>query len=430
MVKFLVKSKKFLSSVRTASFFISLIIVSSIVGTFFNQPTIFTSRWYISILLLVVLSLFICSYNRFVFLIKAKKYNYLPHLKRTISITQPSGILTNLHLLEKSLKKKRFSILRIDNRIIAEKYSFSRWGSFIIHIGLIVMALGMISKVIPGWYLHDFIWLKEGESVSIPQTNYTLTNKQFLLEKHKNGSPKLYQTDVQLKNNENHMVSHSIRVNQPLKADRLSILQSDYQQVFSEMNIEIMDANKGKSIGNVTLDLFSPRQEIMLEKPYVLVVKDYFPNLVLAQNNQPISKDHFPKHPAFVFHIKNTETNDIIDKQWFILRNYTDPSLGQQTNFTVELQHVKQAFISGLILHRDVGSPLVFTGLFITVIGLFMALYFQHKKITITTTPNEIMLEARTNSNIEGLKLELTALIHQWIEEEEKQNGEMASHIL
>lgn len=413
MKKIIKKSINFLSSTRIAAILISAIIISSIIGTFTKSYSVFISWWYISLLLLMVISLVVCTSKRFSYLFKNKASSKANLKKKTsikISVTPDDQLLLQI---KEILKIKKFKIKEFNNALIAEKHSINRWGAFIIHLGIIVMALGIISRMIPGWYMQEYVWLAENEEFTIPQTNYSLKNNQFHVEHYEDGSPKLYQTDLQLLNlNTDEVIKeYLVQVNKALKFKKFSILQSDFQKIISEFNIKIIDKNTGKTLGNITLDPLNLNKKIPLVKPYELIINDYFPNLTLNMDNQPISKSLFPQNPAIVFQIKNNQTNSLSTKQWFILRNFTDPSLGQETNFKVELYSFKDDFVSGLIIHKDLGKPFVFSGLFITVLGLFIALYFQHKKLWITYTINEIIIEARTNRNIEGLHFDIQSII-------------------
>lgn len=417
--------------ITIATTLISLVIVLSVIGTLLNKNFIFTSWWYISLLLLMVISLFVCSYKRLSYLHKVQKSSNAKILKLKTNINILVTPATNfLPKLKEKLAANRFSISEFDETFIAEKNSFGRWGSFIIHIGIIVMALGIISRVIPGWYMNQFIWIKEGESYSIPQTDYHLKNTRFILKNHENGMPSLYETDVELSDPKSESVlNYPVQVNHPLHFDHMSILQSDYQKIFSELNIKIRDKKRQISLGDILINLSSPRKEIPLQTPYVLVIDEYFPDLSLDKNNHPVSKSSFPNNPAFVFQIKDINTKHLSDKQWFILSNFTDPSLGHKSNFAIELNYFKQEYVSGLIIHKDLGKPFVYTGSFITVIGLFIALYFQHKKLWISLAHDEILIEARTNRNIEGLRLEIIQ-ITEAINKEANNSGELASNIL
>jgi len=429
MKKFIHKGIIYLSSTINAIILISLISLISVIGTFVNTYSIFKSWWYITLLLLLIVSLFVCSSKRFAYLFKVRAYRNSSNLKLKTNIKIPVSASENvLTQIKKTLMMKRYIIYELENNLVAEKHHFSRWGAFIIHIGIIVMALGAISRIVPGWYIHDYVWLKEGEEIKIPQTNYFVKNTRFFIENYENGIPKNYQTDIQLADQKTGAkTSYSVQVNKPLKINKFSILQSDYQKTFKEINITVKNKQSQRISGNITIDLYNLKKEIALQEPYVLVIKEYFPDLALDNNNKPISKTPFPNNPAFVFQVKDIQIEQLSDSQWFILRNFTDPSLGQN-DFSIDMNYYKDEFISGLIIYKDVGKPSVFAGLLISVVGLFIALYFQHKKLWITYTPKEILIEARTNRNIEGLKLELVFITETF--KEKIENDKLASNFL
>src|SRR5690606_6326466 len=52
------------------------------------------------------------------------------------------------------------------------------------HIGLIIFLIGGMLRFVPGMYVDEVLWLRDGETKTIPGTNneYVLENKKFTVE--------------------------------------------------------------------------------------------------------------------------------------------------------------------------------------------------------------------------------------------------------
>src|SRR5699024_6720473 len=69
------------------------------------------------------------------------------------------------------LKKKRYKITEENGYILAEKNRFSRWGTYVNHIGLIIVLLAALVRMSPIMFLDDYVWVREGEQKVLPSTD-------------------------------------------------------------------------------------------------------------------------------------------------------------------------------------------------------------------------------------------------------------------
>lgn len=58
-----------------------------------------------------------------------------------------------------------------EGSILAEKGRFSRWGPYVNHIGLIIFLIGAMLRFVPGMYVDETLWVREGETAQIPGTD-------------------------------------------------------------------------------------------------------------------------------------------------------------------------------------------------------------------------------------------------------------------
>lgn len=92
-----------------------------------------------------------------------------------------------LQLVEQSLKTLKYNVRREDDSILAERGRFSRYGAYVNHVGLIVFLIGVMLHLVPGMYVDESMWLREGETRAVPgMDGYFLKNDKFILETYDN----------------------------------------------------------------------------------------------------------------------------------------------------------------------------------------------------------------------------------------------------
>jgi cytochrome c biogenesis protein len=94
-----------------------------------------------------------------------------------------NGAEDTLDKAEAKLKELKYNVSRDKNGLLAEKGRFSRWGPYVNHIGLIIFLVGVMLRMMPGFYVDETLWIREGETRAIPEApGYTLESKNFEME--------------------------------------------------------------------------------------------------------------------------------------------------------------------------------------------------------------------------------------------------------
>src|SRR5690625_309766 len=284
---------------------------------------LYSSWWYMILIALIGISLVICSLDRFVPLYRAlkiqkpKRHNTFLSRQRLYSKTNHVTSEERQNVIQK-LKKQRYKITEENGNVLAEKNRFSRWGPYVNHIGLIVILLAALLRMTPILFLDDYVWLREGEQKVIPGTNgeYYIKNKRFLLELYdadderfkaameKTGEQvhKNYQTDVIIYKEKGEAVAgqdpeleliteSSIQMNKPLKFDGYTLYQSGFQEnEFSSMTFKLYEAadEDQNSLGEVEIDLTSPKKAYELDNGFRVIVTQYYPDYEL-EDGEPRS---------------------------------------------------------------------------------------------------------------------------------------------
>ena len=134
----------------------------------------YNSWWFITLIGMLGTSIIIASVDRVIPLYKSLKKQ---RTKRHISFMKRQRIYgagpvddadASLSKAEEKLKELRYNVKTEDGAILAEKGRFSRWGPYVNHTGLIIFLFGVLLRGIPGFYVDETMWIREGETRAIP----------------------------------------------------------------------------------------------------------------------------------------------------------------------------------------------------------------------------------------------------------------------
>ncbi|MFP3387934.1 cytochrome c biogenesis protein ResB [Brevibacillus sp. SIMBA_040] len=468
----------YFSSVKIAIGIIIVILIASAVGTVFPQqqyipvpvPTeadvarfytntygtlgtiyyqlgfhnLYSSWWFVTLLVMLGTSLVICSLDRVVPLYKALKK---PRLNQHKSFLKGQKLFAEGELLQgtdqaellagsaQALHKKGYRIFQTDRALMAEKGRFSRWGPYVNHIGLILFLVGVLARSIPGFFLDEYVWVREGETVAIPNTPYYIKNLQYTTEYWsedempvkldlKGGAiAKNYQTDAILYENKNaelpgakpdlvEIKNGPIVVNHPMVHESLYLYQSGMQEMqLGALNFNLIDLKNGnKEVGKIKVDLYNPAQEQVVADGFKVKVLDYFPDFIMGKDGKPATQTNLPKNPMVAIEVldeKGKLSEKMVYLQGSILTQKSDPTYG------IEIKMPDLIDISGINVRMDKAVPLIYFGSFIFMIGVAMGFFWQHRRIWVQIQDGTIMMAAHTNKNWFGLRREVDGLVEQ-----------------
>nr|MBO2495750.1 cytochrome C biogenesis protein [Bacillota bacterium] len=451
----------FFSSVKVAVVLILLTLAVSILGTILPQeqyipsarPDVYYpqqygvvgeiyyklglsdlySSWPFRLLIgLIGVSLVVCSLDRVVPLYRALKNQRVVkdpvfltrqriHARKEMTEQEGTALMD---LLAERLSRKRYQVRREGAALLAEKGRFSRWGPYINHVGLIIFLIGILLLRVPGFYLNEFVFVREGETKRVPQTPYYVKNEaasvvfydpeELPKDAAGSGQPvvKQYETKAVLlaKDPETGELKpvhrQTIRVNHPLKYQDVELFQSDFQTKLKGLVLSVRDKKTGKTVGSFTVDLNKPK----FREPYRLPggaevrILEYFPDFAMEEN-RPITLSEEPNRPAFVFELATPELKKP-EKSWVIAGTNMD-EVQKENRYKIELENIQTVNQSGLIVRQQKGTPIIFAGAVIFVIGLAIGFYWQHRRVWIRWKEGILYLGAHTNKNWFGFRREL-----------------------
>ncbi|WP_134683251.1 cytochrome c biogenesis protein ResB [Brevibacillus migulae] len=464
----------FFSSVKVAIYLIVITLIAAAVGTIFPQqiyipvpvPTeadvanfyadtygklgevyyllgfhnLYSSWWFVLLLVMIGTSLVICSLDRIIPLYKAlskprvnQHRSFLTGQRLFGETSSEAAVDTEAFMTKaaEQLGKKGYRIYREGDSLMAEKARFSRWGPYINHIGLILFLLGVLARNIPGFHLDQFVWVREGQTVAVPETPYYVKNENYQtvywdenemaqnLDLQGKVIPKTYRTDAILYLNKNadlpgaepdlvEIQKGPIVVNHPMVYEDLALYQSGVREMeLGALNFVLIDSKAGnKALGNLKLDLYSPQTEQQIGNVKVRVI-EYFPDFIMGTDGKPATKSNQPQNPMFALEI--SADNGTKEKLVYLQGGFISDT--ENPRYALDIKMPDLIDITGLMVRKDKAVPFIYFGAFIFMVGVVMGSYWQHRRIWVHREDQRILMAGHTNKNWFGIRREMEHVI-------------------
>lgn len=396
----------------------------------------YNSWWFITLIGMLGISIIIASVDRVVPLYKSLKKQ---RTKRHVSFMRRQRIYglgtvedsdMSMAKAEEKLKALRYKVKTEDGAILAEKGRFSRWGPYVNHTGLIIFLFAVLLRGIPGFYVDEALWLREGETRAIPGApGYYLKNNEFILDTYSKENDAVfsqaidrvgtivsnYQSDVTLyKDAEGELPGqselelvkdYSIVVNKPLNFDGFSVFQMDYRLgELKSMTFQLIEKASDASLGEFTVDLINPETVYQLGEGTYVELKDFYPDYDGFEDGKPKTKSPLPNNPAFIFKMVTPEKPD--GEMSFVAIRETVET--EKNDYKATFLSAETRDVTGLVIRKDKTLYILLLGGIIFMIGVAQGSYWNHRRIWIQKGEgDEIVLAGHTNKNWFSLKKEL-----------------------
>ncbi|WP_129728102.1 cytochrome c biogenesis protein ResB [Ectobacillus funiculus] len=463
----------FFSSVKVGIWLIVITLVASAIGTVFPQQmylppavtpseyyadqygvlgklyynlgfdNLYSSWWYMVLLASIGISLVICSLDRVVPLYKALKNQRVTRhrsfLKRQRLFGVSSATPEDIAIVQENLIKRRYHVRTENENILAEKGRFSRWGPYVNHIGLIIFLIGAMLRFVPGMYVDEVIWLREGETKEIPGTDgkYYLKNEKFIKEVYSKEEedkvfdeaidrvgnsmiPKNYQTNAVLYEAVGSTIAgqepklkkvtdYKIRVNDPLKFESFALYQTDYKEgELSKMFLHLEDKTTHEKRGPIEVNLANPEEKYDLGNGYRVELLSYFPDFYFDEEGKPSTKTKVPNNPAFVFKMFTPTTPDG-EVSFVAIRQNIEPAGTNKYKMTFAGIETRNA--TALTVRKDLTLWILALGGTIFMIGVIQGMYWNHRRIWMQRIDGEWWIAGHTNKNWYGFRNEIETVL-------------------
>ncbi|MCM3724448.1 cytochrome c biogenesis protein ResB [Neobacillus cucumis] len=458
----------FFSSVKVGIWLIVITLVTSTLGTilpqkmYINLPPevyyeqeygwfgklyyqlglhdLYGSWWYLLLIAMIGISLVICSLDRVVPLYKALKAQRVTRHEGFLRRQRIFGVTEHpeekdLSVIKNHLKERRYQVREENGDLLAEKGRFARWGPYVNHVGLIIFLLGAMLRFIPGFYVNEDLWVKEGETAVVPETGekYYLKNNQFILQHYDKDKDKTFEKAIEqagqvVKNYQSNVVlyervsknlpgekpelkklkEYKVRVNHPLDFNGYSVFQSSYRSELKTMSFVLANKKTGQSFGEVNIDLEDPKATYDLGNGYSVKIINYFPDFEFDKNNEPSTKSRLPNNPAFVFQMVTPDKSK--PETSFVAIKQTLEPLGENT-YKMAFQGIETKNVSGFTVRKDSSLWVIILGGIVFMIGVIQGAYWNHRRIWVQNKSGQIWIAAHTNKNWYGIKREIETVL-------------------
>ncbi|MCI8455556.1 MAG: cytochrome c biogenesis protein ResB, partial [Mammaliicoccus sciuri] len=305
------------------------------------------------------------------------------------------------------------------------------------HTLLIILLLGAMIRLLPGFYLDDMLYVKEGETKTEHGTDrgYYIKNNDFIYEEYdqksqSNSNPesidpslnkiaKNYETKATLyKNSQEEVIgsdanlkevaSDSIKVNHPLKYDHLQFYQSSFDNSLLKDMTFNLKTKDGKPLGKpFTVNLESPKKTYKITDDLTVKLRSYAPDYEKIENGVLATKSPNPNNPAFVFEV----TDKGKQSEFSFLRIKESQDISKDNKYDVKFANATNQWATVLAVKKDLTLPILFTGFVIFLLGLAVGSYINHRRIWINTDNGEFNIAAHTNKNYYGFSKEINQVL-------------------
>ncbi len=390
---------------------------------------LYSSWWYMTLLGLLGASILIASIDRFFPLYRALKLQPVKRKKHFLirQVYVRYKEISNQERLLKQIRGRGYRIRQDGEDYLAEKNRFARWGPYVNHIGLLLVLLAAFLRLFPYFYQDEFVWIRDGETAVVPDTDQSLfiKNEQFSVDTYDNDDPKFeaaieqegrsipksFSTDIIVYKAEDHIAGETpdldvlnqmtVSVNHPGKAAGFTIYQSGYQlNEFSSLTLRA--ENEEGVTADFKIDTENPQADYELDNGLQAKLVDYYPDYRL-DGDKIITATKFPRNPAFVFDI----SEDNHTERLFIAIDEAVSKTGTN-NYSVRAVDYDTHNVTGLSVKRDLTLPVFLLGGLIFMIGLIQGLYWQHRRIWLQRQADgSYLIAGHTNKHTSSFEREM-----------------------
>jgi len=367
-------------------------IINANILLLFEFDHVYTSFWFLFLLIWLGLALSVCSFRRQLPILKSA-LNWIDYKspRQIAKLSVAQTIVTNncsksLEKIKLNLKKQGWNVKETDGRIAARQGVIGRLGPILIHLGMILLMIGATYGSLNGKTIEKF--LAPGRSIDLLNNNeekgLTIELQKFQIERDPQGRAEQYKSIVNVIEPNGNNQSKEISVNYPLRYKGLTLYQADW------------------SLAAITIQIDnSPKLQIPIE-PISELGEQVWGTII------PTNKDG--KNQILLTVDSELGPVNIYDNDGTLL---TKLSINKEEKVKGALINIINIIpSSGLLLKHDPGVPLVYLSFAIILIGGSLSI-ISTKKIWVLheNEKSMIYIGGLSNRNLSGLSKELPNLI-------------------
>lgn len=344
---------------------------------------VYSTWWYLSLLILFGTSLTACTFTRQLPALKAaRKWKYYQKPKQfeklALSTELNQGSIKSLIPL---LEQQNYQVWQQDNALYARKGIIGRIGPIVVHIGMLTVLLGGMWGIFTGFFAQEMIAsgntfqvkniIESGPlSASHIPTDWAVRVNRFWIDYTENGDIDQFYSDLSVIGDRGEELKReTIHVNKPLRYDGVTLYQTNW------------------SIAAVQVKLNnSPIFQLPVAK-------------LDTQNTGNIWGTWIPTKPdmsaGVSLLIKDLQGTALIYNQQGELTSAIRVGQSVEAN-GINLKLINIIGSTGLQIKADPGVPIVYSGFALLMIGVVMS-YFSHSQIWALENDNDFYFGGKTN---------------------------------
>mgnify|MGYP003323114752 FL=1 len=367
-------------------------IINANILLLFEFDHVYTSFWFLFLLIWLGLALSVCSFRRQLPILKSA-LNWIDYKspRQIAKLSVAQTIVTNncsksLEKIKLNLKKQGWNVKETDGRIAARQGVIGRLGPILIHLGMILLMIGATYGSLNGKTIEKF--LAPGRSIDLLNNNeekgLTIELKKFKIERDPQGRAEQYRSIVNVIEPNGNNQSKEISVNYPLRYKGLTLYQADW--ALAAITIQI---------GN------SPKLQVPIE-PIPQLGEQVWGTII------PTNKDG--KNQILLTVDSELGPVNIYDNDGTLLTKLSINKEEKVKGALIKIINIIPS--SGLLLKHDPGVPLVYLSFAIILIGGSLSI-ISTKKIWVLHEKEKSMIYigGLSNRNLSGLSKELPKFI-------------------
>jgi cytochrome c biogenesis protein len=359
---------------------------------------VYSTWWFLSLLILFGLSLATCTYSRQIPALKAArtwKFYEKPRQfeKLALSTTLPPESLAGL---VRGLEKKRYKIFQADHALYARKGLAGRVSPIVVHASMILILLGSIWGSFTGFMAQEMV--PSGATFSVkniveagtwaqPQIpkDWSMKVNRFWIDYTNSGDIDQFYSDLSVLDAQGQEVDRkTIHVNQPLKHNGVTVYQTDWAIAAVKVRVN------NSPIFQLPMARL-PVSEGRIWGTWVPIKPDMSAGVAL------IARDL--QGTVVVY--------DTAGKLVGSLRNGM-----KLTVEGVELSLIDIIGSTGLQIKADPGIPFIYTGFGLLMLSVLMS-YVSHSQVWALTEEGTLYVGGRTNRAQIAFEQELVEILDQ-----------------
>ena len=394
---------------------------------------VFSSIWFRGLIALLVANIVVCTINRWssiraqVFRPRVRMnpaYFDRARIGATFSVNLTTA--TAAATVRQGLRSAGYRSLTEDGESVAmyaDRFRFSRLGTFLTHLSLVLLLVGAIMGRVWGWSDNQFI-VAQGATREVPLAkDISVKLEQFQEEWYVEGPPKDFSSELVIYDKGQEVKRGTTRVNSPMSYKGIAFNQAFYGQVAV---VEVKDA-AGNDIfnGGVPLAWTSnqgKRPVGLMELPGQQVTG-------YIVGPEPGSYDSAVPLGTVRLELYDKTTKRLV-KIESLSRNQEVQAEGLTFRFLRESQ------FTGLKVVKDPGVNIVWLASGLMVLGLVMVFWFPHRRIWALCTPRadggaDVRLAAASQRDL-GLEKDfeqLTAKVRRALTRRQQDEKRGAGHV-